>query len=110
MTEQELADIEFRERVATAGPLSYRPFGKEAAFYGVSITAPSGTLGLEVSGDNVRADVDFYANARRDVPALLAEVRFLRRVLLTQCGWCGGEEAHVWNADCPRMLRCRGLA
>jgi hypothetical protein len=46
---------------------------------------------------------------RSVVAALVREVRTLRSELHQQCNWCRGEEPHDWNADCPRMLRCRGV-
>jgi hypothetical protein len=44
-----------------------------------------------------------------DTRALLAEVRRLKRELLSDCNWCGGEEAHEWDQPCPRQLRHDGL-
>jgi hypothetical protein len=40
-----------------------------------------------------------------NVPPLIAEVRRLRKVLLSQCRWCGGEETHEWDQPCLRQLR-----
>lgn len=50
----------------------------------------------------------FLTHAIVDVPKMLREIRFFKKLLHEECPWCHGDEPHEWRDDCPRMLRCRG--
>jgi hypothetical protein len=95
MTEEELAAIEARADAATAGPWAYTPWGEDQRYGDVysysqrvlTFGTADGTL------DEDDANGNFVAHARADVPALLAEVRLLRRVILDQ-----QEESALYDA------------
>ena len=80
-TTQQLDDIEQRANAATPGPWCtdsweiYQGAEFEAGAEWIGETCRSGEM------DDGRADAEFVAHARTDVPALLAEVRRLRAVL-----------------------------
>lgn len=75
MNEQELQAIEERANAATPGPW--------VADFAITWNVVVGTLKKVITrtsgiNNNTRADAEFIAAARADVPALIAEVRSLR--------------------------------
>lgn len=95
MTEEELATIEARADAATPGPWAYTPWGEDQRcgdVYSYSRRVLTfGTADGTVDEDD--ANGKFVAHARADVPALLAEVRLLRRVVQDQ-----QEESALYDA------------
>jgi hypothetical protein len=81
LTEQQLTDIETRANAATAGPWCtdsweiYQGTEYQPGAEWIGETCRAGEM------DDSRADAEFVAAAREDVPALLAEVRRLRAEL-----------------------------
>lgn len=73
MTESELQAIEARAEAATEGP-----WHSEDGLVDMGMDKP--TIDL-IREDNCRANADFIAAARTDIPALVAEVRRLREEL-----------------------------
>ena len=76
MTDEELHEIETRCESATGGP--WRSFVEGRDHDNGSDFIQTAGDDIELTGGTV-ADQDFIANARQDVPKLLAEVRRLRR-------------------------------
>lgn len=76
----DLDAIEARANAATPGPWKRLP--SLSIDYAVESEVSKGCgvpdLMIDLSGDSARADADFIAAARTDVPALVAEVRRLR--------------------------------
>jgi hypothetical protein len=93
MTEQDLAAIEARANAATAGP-----WEATHQYYACwSLDGP------EANGPDMmpEGDATFIANARTDVPALVAELKAYRRALLDACGDLAGQAggtAESWAA------------
>lgn len=83
MRDEELDEIEARCAAATPGPWTSWVEGRDhsagSSFIRTGDLSDSGE-DIELSGATV-ADQDFIAQARQDVPRLLAEVRRLRRLL-----------------------------
>ena len=116
MSEARLAEIEARERAATPGPW----WGCRDACHPANYTPESVVFAADWStvcelatddglGDRDRANKDFNAHARQDVPELTTEVRRLRgelaAVIDRRCETCGrwdGSLAH------PPHLRSKG--
>lgn len=84
MTEDELKEIEMRCSRATKGPWESFVEGRNH-FSGSNFIRTGGlddaSPDIELTGASVD-DQDFIAHARHDVPALVAEVRRLRRILV----------------------------
>jgi hypothetical protein len=83
MTDKELQDIKDRCRVVTPGPWrSYIEGRDHTSGSDFIMTGEAGARGndIELTGAT-KADQDFIAHARQDVPRLLAEVERLRRRL-----------------------------
>lgn len=88
LTEQELTAIEERAEKATAGPWTIEcrsilndandPSWPEDDFLQFHLRGPAPVTGR---GDYNGRDADFMAQARTDVPALVAEVRRQRAIL-----------------------------
>lgn len=87
MTPERLAEIEAREKAATAAPWTREKPGicPQTGFReGVAVAA---TLGNQMiyahppGGQFPSADANFIAHARQDIPDLVAEVRRLRAAL-----------------------------
>lgn len=83
MTEEELLEIEMRWASARSGPWKSFVEGRDhtsgCSFIRVG-EGDSRSDDIELSGATI-ADQDFVAAAKQDVPALIAEVRRLRRML-----------------------------
>lgn len=88
MTEAQLAEIEARANAATPGPWTADNEYDEPAVVGPD----NRDLALFVETD---ADAAFLANARTDVPALVAEVRRLRAELAKR-----DEDARIAAGEC----------
>jgi len=79
-TTDQLAAIEARAQAATEGPWDYEPFDGAFGVYSLEmqdngdLSAVIGYYASEGEGGS-KADADFIAHARTDVPALLAMVR-----------------------------------
>jgi hypothetical protein len=87
VTEEELTAIEGRANAATLGPWEVGdPYNQRTpelvAVYG---------MGMEVADTQLVQDAAFIAAARTDIPALVAEVRRLRELVLSS-EW----DAKVW--------------
>lgn len=95
LTEADLAAIEACERAATKGPwiwggnsangmpallTAHKPLTIEARYYGADCVLSAGWM-ADINGKE--ADQVFIAHARQDIPALLAEVRRLRKAIAT---------------------------
>lgn len=78
LTEDELSAIERRCELATRGP--WRSFVESRDQMSVSDFIQTAGEDIYLSGATTE-DQDFVAAARQDVPALIAEVRRLRRLL-----------------------------
>lgn len=81
MTEERLLAIKARAEAATPGPFKvfYRALDFHSGFYESLWAEGQKEVICAVShGKNDRADAEFLAHAREDVPALLAEVERLR--------------------------------
>jgi hypothetical protein len=80
LTEDELAEIEAREKAATAKGVWH---SDDTASGDWCVATPSGRYrGITIAAMiDRKADADFIAHARTDIPRLLAEVRRLRAVL-----------------------------
>ena len=81
MTEERLLAIKARAEAATPGPFKvfYRALDFPSAFYESLWAEGQKEVICAVShGKNDRADAEFLAHAREDVPTLLAEVERLR--------------------------------
>lgn len=80
LTDDHLSEIERRCELATDGPWRSFVEGRDQM---------SGSDFIQTAGDDVylsgatHEDQDFIAAARQDVPALIAEVRRLKRLLAT---------------------------
>ena len=72
-----LAEIKAREQAATRGPWEMSNEPKGSGFFGTI----HGKAGVSFSGN--RADNEFIAHARTDIPALLAEVERLTKEIET---------------------------
>lgn len=88
MTDDELAAIEARCEAATPGPWRHSGgYGYILGDFGTSykVAQLGGTVanpGMIARDDSyLKADTAFIANARTDVPALIAEVKRLRAML-----------------------------
>lgn len=103
MTLEELGEIEARAESATDGPWHhYRDVAglPDIPVVGCYDDARRDYVAIcdcwgqdfDVPRDrDYRADADFIAHAREDVPALVAEVRRLRRASGLYCGYCAQE-------------------
>ena len=83
IAENELDEIERRTSAATLGPWKAFVEGRDHTSGSNFIrTGGRNSRGpdLELTGGTV-ADIDFVANARQDLPKLVAEVRRLQRLL-----------------------------
>jgi hypothetical protein len=81
LTEQQLDDIETRANAATPGPWCTDSW---EIYQGTEYVAGAEWIGETCRAgemDDSRADAEFVAHARTDVPALLAEVRRLGAAL-----------------------------
>jgi len=78
ITDADLARIDLLVHCATRGPWKSYVEGRDHEAGSDFIKTPIGDI--ELSGATV-ADQDFIASARQDVPALVAEVKRLRRLL-----------------------------
>ena len=78
MTDEELRQIEYRCRKATAGPWIAFVEGRDQ-FCGSSIIRTAGE-DIDFCGATTE-DIDFIANARQDIPKLLEEVCRLHSML-----------------------------
>jgi hypothetical protein len=89
MNEEQLQAIEARCNAATSGP--WMEVAESGEWW---ITGPESEdyVMTTNAGDIQQADVDFIANARADVPALIAEVRQLQRdnaeLRMALTTWC----------------------
>lgn len=87
LAEEQLADIEARATAATPGPWCTDSW---EIYQGAEYVAGAEWIGETCRAgemDDGRADAEFVAAARTDVPALLAEIRRLkgqRKYLITQ--------------------------
>jgi len=72
----DLDPIEARADAATVGPWAYdfEPRGRDVAYV---VIHPASTA--SIAEDAIEEDAEFIAHAREDFPALIAEVRRLRR-------------------------------
>lgn len=80
MTPEELAAIRQRADAATSGPICVRQRG---TLHDYDIDAPAGSTPFQGYTRGMfwrREDAEFYAHARADVPALLAEIERLHAV------------------------------
>ena len=94
MTEDEINEIEKREKAATDGPWEYKPNGhllwkgykgpanisscnREIAIFFADVNTP----GMEITARDRQANGTFIAYAREDIPKLIAEVRRLKRAV-----------------------------
>jgi hypothetical protein len=75
ISDQELDEIERRAHTATVGP--WKSFVEGRDFTSGDSFIRTGGEDIYLSGATV-ADQDFIANARADVPRLVAEIRALR--------------------------------
>jgi hypothetical protein len=83
MTDEELGEITARCEAATPGPWRSYLEGRDHASGSDFIMTGEGTSrgeDIELSGAT-RADQEFVAHARQDIPRLLAEVARLRELL-----------------------------
>lgn len=83
MTDEELAKIESRCESARSGPWRSFVEGRDHTSGCSFIKVGEGEIrsdDIELTGATV-ADQDFIASARQDVPALVSEVRRLRKLL-----------------------------
>ena len=79
MTEQELSEIEARANAATPGPWGFVPPRTEELAIKGEVHCDEGPIFVAAHYDIAKsADFEFAANAREDIPKLLAEVRRLR--------------------------------
>ena len=95
--------IEARANAATPGPWSEAWDGE------IHATSDDWELVLRVpEGDDRPADCAFVANAREDVPALIAEVRRLRAVVEAAMALCEQVERDSMMIDLQYL--CRAVA
>jgi hypothetical protein len=83
LTEQQLDDIDARQQAATEGPWctdSWEIYQGTEYLPGISQWIGETCRGTS-SPEQDRADAEFVAHARTDVPALLAEIRRLREAM-----------------------------
>ncbi len=98
MSDLDLDAIRARADAATPGPWDCERPNQAYRIYELSSQSPQGlneTL-AEISGFNASADAEFITHARTDIPALLAEVDQLRKIV--------SDVLHVlsWEPDpCP---------
>jgi hypothetical protein len=78
ITDEEIADIAARESRATAGP--WKSYVESRDHLSGSDFIMTGGEDIELTGATV-ADQDFIANARQDIPKLLAEIERLRKLV-----------------------------
>lgn len=76
----DLEPIKAREQAATEGPWEKRPVGGGLDF-DVSSTIRGDLVGDYRGQFNREEDADFVAHARTDIPALIAEVERLRKMV-----------------------------
>lgn len=84
MTDEQLAEIEARANAATPGPWFWTGRVDDWGHSGPDLMGPNDAVvcqswghdadGLEIAD----SDMSFIANAREDIPALIAEIRRLR--------------------------------
>ena len=73
LTDEELAQIRERSEMASAGPWTL----EGVAYESFAVMSPDYLYG-EMFVVSVKDDADFIANAREDIPKLLAEIEMLR--------------------------------
>ena len=100
----DLEAIKARERAATPGPWLPSGYGwniVSAGEDGVSVSTRAPQTYLDGTDYDPRADAQFIAHAREDVPALVAEVERLREIV--ECGCYGGQVTIGWDQwrPCP---------
>lgn len=84
MTDEQLKEIEARASAAVAGPWKPALDPVRPPDRGLAVDTPDGFVLVRTrfltgpNADGIRADAEFIAHAREDVPALVAEVRRLR--------------------------------
>lgn len=107
LSEADLDCIERRAAVASAGPWISYVVGRDSDAVSTCIeVGVCNELGsfraIELRGADV-ADQDFIANARQDIPRLLAEIRSLRERLNNPCAEATspGRQALANRADAP---------
>src|SRR5580698_4766851 len=84
MTEKELKEIEARANAATAGPLEcVGPVGPKEVYYVGPKYNPEFSVATmsTCNTEGPKANGDFFAHARADIPALIAHIRELREAL-----------------------------
>jgi hypothetical protein len=110
MTPEELAAIKVRAEAATPGAMV--PY-EHGSTLGWSFDTEDGTLPCGIRGMfERREDAVFYAHARDDVPALVAEVERLRQALDDYGGHsegCSGQYGPSYRCRCGWRDEARAL-
>lgn len=106
MTPQELDEIRTRCDAATSGPWLI-----EVDEFGIDVLANGRLLSTNTGRESLVSveEAIFIANARSDIPDLLAEVERLRELILSvefadsgYCSFCDTKRDHV--VDCPAFV------
>jgi len=112
MTDEQLAEIEARAAKATPGPWHHDDLqtvqgGTIAQQHlAVNVVDPRDEYGISPQG---HCDADFIAHARQDIPALIAEVRSMRRAIASwkqeEQAWAEERKAmaariEFWRGEC----------
>lgn len=104
MTQEELKAIERRAAAASPGPWNPSAINHGWDFFTLVTENHVGPGGKKLQ-ERVVANIEFAANARCDVPALIAEVRRLHDRLAIRecpsCGWDGKMFCHDSHCQTP---------